>query len=240
VQVVRRTFNQSIVALTLSIASVLGSSAAHAAVTFHTTNGTFTPALGVAGITDANILFNEAGLLASGPVVQGNSNTTPTFVVDFTGDVNLTTPAMGQARIEAQSGGTFTDLCISLNDPNAFFKSLSFEIMPHPVDGVRGNTTLGIDVVTLTGSNLNLTNYNLPIGNAGLTFFGVIADGNSTLKSVWLTGDVLIDDVRQVRIGGLGMDGNTPPPAETPEPATMALLGLGAAPLIGRLRRRTA
>jgi hypothetical protein len=31
----------------------------------------------------------------------------------------------------------------------------------------------------------------------------------------------------------------TAPPAETPEPGTMALLGLGAAPLFGRLRRRS-
>ena len=54
------------------------------------------------------------------------------------------------------------------------------------------------------------------------------------MKSVAYTTTVGVDDTRQIRIGGLG----TGEPGVIPEPGSMALLAIGALPLLGLRRRK--
>jgi hypothetical protein len=209
---------------------------AHAAVHFYTNNGDFVSGLGSFGYTDENVLFNDGTLSMDGNPVLGKTNMTSTKV-KFTGDVNLH-PDGGQAKLVALNppNTTFTDLATMLDLPNTTFKSLSFSINPPQLTGRPFD--LGTDTINLFGSNLDLLSTSFGIPSNGLTFFGVIVDGTSSLDKVELTGAVNIDDIRQIRIGGFGVKENeNPNPDPVPEPASMALLGLGAAPLLRRLRR---
>lgn len=210
---------------------------ADAAVHFYTSNGDFVNGLNGFGYTDENVLFNDPLISMDGNPVLGKTNMTARKV-KFTGDVNLH-PDGGQAKLVAQNppNTTFTDLTTMLDLPNTTFKSLSFNINPPQSQGPP--VDLGTDTITLFGTNLGMTTTtNFSIPSNGLTFFGVIVDGNSSLDSVALTGNVNIDDIRQIRIGGFGVK-PMDPPSEVPEPASMALLGMGALPLLRRLRRQT-
>src|SRR6188474_2411471 len=76
---------------------------------------------------DENILFNEDGLLESGPVVQGITNQSR-FVVDFfDAGEDLATPSGGQARIEAMDGG-FHNMTMQMHEAGVTFQTLIWNI----------------------------------------------------------------------------------------------------------------
>jgi hypothetical protein len=181
------------------------------------------------GSNDENVLLNDPMVSVDGNPVIGKTNVTNTLV-SLLGDVNLH-PMGGQSRLGAQNppNATFTDLLVSLVAPNTTFKSLAFEVNPPQVGGRP--ELLGTDTINLVGTNLDQNSTTVDIFSNGLTFFGVIVEGDGSLDSVSLFGNVNIEDIRQIRIGGFGEKDDTNP-EPTPEPASMALLAMGALPLI--------
>lgn len=166
--------------------------------------------------TDENILFNEAGLMQSGTTVQGISNQTD-FVVNFTSPTALSTPAQGQARIAAGTG-TFTDLTVDLVDPTAYFTSLILNIDATAEGGVD---------FTVTETNGQQTMGSFALGASGENFFTITAVNGQRIDTVRFnaTGNATVEDVAQVRIGGLATE--EPNVEPIPEPGTMALMGGG-------------
>ena len=171
--------------------------------------------------TDENILFNEAGL-AAGPAteVQGISNNTD-FIVNFSSGEQLTTPAQGQARI----AGDFNDLDISLADATASFRSLILNVNAD-ADGL-----IAFTVNYLIGNVFNSAQ--LALDATGENYFTITADGGERITSVSFDSTADVEDVRQVRIGGLGITTVGVPDGG----ATAALLGLGILSLTA-LRRK--
>ena len=167
-----------------------------------------------------NVLFNEAGLIGSGLTVTCITNQSD-LLVSFTEDSEtLTTPSAGQARVSASSGLFDSVLFQSLDSRLVF---LLFEANVN----VTGEPTLRI---TATGSE-TLT-FDLPAGN-GENRFGIVAQNSSDFISSVLIqslGADAISDVRQVRVGGLGLPGGSVTPiglVSAPEPGALILFGTG-------------
>lgn len=158
-----------------------------------------------------NVLFNNAGDL-SGPanLVRGNLNQTTTTHVDFTSSTALTTPSNGQARIEG-AVTMFTDLSIFLTvPPGGTYTSLIFNI------NSVGNT----GDVTLTAVEGNGQVNVAPLFGLsnGENFFTVVAINGQNIRQVNISTTVGIEDVKQVRIGGVQL-------AAVPEPSSILLFG---------------
>jgi hypothetical protein len=181
---------------------------------------------GPTSAADENIQFNSPGLVSTGNPVTGSTNQTNT-VFNFSSNVNLTTPSQGQARIERAGGGTFTTLTITPVNPLVTFNELDFNINAV----ANGSVTF-----TATEDNGQVTTSQVySLDASGQNFFSVTAINNQRIRSVMFTTTVGIQDVRQVRVGGIATG---TPPGAIPEPATMILLGTGLAGVAARLRRR--
>ena len=165
---------------------------------------------------DENVLFNEEGLIASGPLVQGITNQS-NFIVDFyDAGEDLVTPPGGQARVEAVDGA-FTDLKLQLDQPGATFDTLIWNLNAK----ANGNVTFTIE---RTGGPNHVESFALD--RAGENWFRFEAIGESMI-SARLHTDVELQDVRQVRLGNV-----------VPEPATITALLLGAAGFFARRKRK--
>ncbi len=167
---------------------------------------------------DENVLFNVDGLIASGLLVQGITNQSD-FIVDFyDAGESLITPPGGQARVEAEDGA-YTDLKLKLNQPGATFGTLIWNLNAN----ADGNVTFTIQ---RTGGPDHVESFELD--QNGENWFRFEATGESMI-SARLSSDVELQDVRQVRLGSLNA---------VPEPATTAVLLVGAAGLLARRRRK--
>lgn len=166
---------------------------------------------------DENILFNQPGLLASGPVVQGKSHMTHFTVDYYDAGEDLTTPPGGQARVVAVDD-RFTTLTVSLNDPQATFQTYIWNLNAV----APGNVTFTVE---RTGGADHVESF--AMGEAGENWFRFQAQDDAMI-SIRFNADVDIAEVKQNRMGGMNV---------VPEPATMGALAIGALALLRRRKK---
>ncbi|MGI8923678.1 MAG: PEP-CTERM sorting domain-containing protein [Fimbriimonadales bacterium] len=164
---------------------------------------------------DENVLFNEQGLIDTGPLVEGITNQSDLIVNFFDAFEDLTTLSGNQ--VEAVDGG-FTDLSIALDGVPNTFTSLILNL------NAVEDGSVDFTVEQAVGDPFMGT---FDIDGAGANFFRIIALNGQLITEVTLHTTVDLEDVSQVRIGGA-----------VPEPGTFLALGVGLAALLARRRRR--
>ncbi|MFA7441710.1 MAG: PEPxxWA-CTERM sorting domain-containing protein [Sphingomonadaceae bacterium] len=163
---------------------------------------------------DENVLFQ--GPPPVGNLAFGVTNQTDTQVT-FRGTEPLVTPAVGQARLEA-ADGAFSSLDFFLSDPLLVFTEVEFNI--------NTGTATSVDL-TFTDHLGGLFQGTFGLV-AGQNFFSAQATNGQFIKQVSFAANANLDDLRQVRIGGI---------AAIPEPATWAMMIIGFG-LVGFASRR--
>jgi hypothetical protein len=184
---------------------------------------------------DENVLFSRPGLLASGTTLQGWTNQSQ-FLVDFTSTSTLNTPSHGQAKIQPNGDGSWTDLSIRLHDPAASFASLILNI------DAKANGSAGITLFGPGGAVL--LNQAVSLNKNGNNFLTIVAGASESFSRVLIYGSVALSDAKQFRIGGAGFEPTavlTPidpgPQMAVPTPAA-AMSGVGLLGLYALKRRR--
>ena len=164
-----------------------------------------------------NILFNQS----TGNPVQGQGNQTG-IVLDFFSNEILTTPASGQARIEAQVG-SFNTLLVDANLSNVFLRGIWFEINP-AIGPQDPDVMTTFEVFNQFGASESVVR---SVDGSGPHFFGAVGINGQLINTASFTG-VPATDVHQFRIA----------PAPVPEPGTLLLVGSGLAVGIRKARQR--
>jgi len=181
-----------------------------------------------------NVLFNNASLVHSGTLVQGDFNGAGAgFIVDFTsasGTGNLGVSG-GQAVLVGGTGNTpFSNATVQLENGATFTKLI-----------LNIDVTAGLPPPTQVQFTVNYTllggqvfNQVFTVDANGQNFFGIQAAEGAVINSVTVQGlnGTTFQDINQWRLGGFG------PNASVPEPASMLLLGSGLIGVATRLRKR--
>jgi hypothetical protein len=174
----------------------------------------------------SNVLHNACGAISS---AQGCLNTNHSVVVDFTSSTDVVNVTGGQAVITA-ADGYLNQLTLSLAGGDTF-ESLVLDLQP---GNITGNPS---DIATVTFTNdlgdISQT-FNLGDGSNYFTLTGGDFTSISFSSDAGIAGISL--DLKQVRIDGIHDPHGTP--IDIPEPASLALLGIGLLGLSSVSRRR--
>jgi len=174
---------------------------------------------------EENILFKDTGI---GNDIFGVTNQSGKMVQFSSTDI-IKPAAKGQADIIADEG-FLTNLTITV--PGGTYQDLILNPMITLGDLKADGGTADVSVTTDDG----VFTHSYKVGN-GSNFLTIFAtDGEKILSTtIAMEGEGNFADLKQPRISGV--EGGI---SATPEPCSLALLGLGALPLANRLRRRQA
>jgi hypothetical protein len=172
-----------------------------------------------------NVLFQAAP--PSGVNAFGITNQTSTAVT-FTGIEALATPSSGQARIEAADGG-LSQLSFALA-PGKAFSQVEFNISG------SGATATSV-LLNFTDQFGAVFSGSYAIGN-GQNIFSANAIDSQLITNVSFMLNGNVQDVRQVRLGGVTSLPGTGDPNAVPEPASWAMLMAGFGLIGATMRRR--
>jgi len=157
----------------------------------------------------------------SAPVVFGLTNQSNSTVMFTSTTDNLTTTSAGQAKVGASDGEVNN---IQITTPGKFFTSAIL----NPFKG-SGTATVTV-VANEPGGGQQTFTFSYALGN-GQNFLTITSTGGETIDSVTVDSTEGFQDLRQPRLGGIGV-------AVIPEPGSIMLLGIGAVSLIGYGIRR--